>query len=153
MQTRPSVVLAKAVELSEAEPVRSLSKWMVRHHDELLAHFVSESLGRPDWKAFVIALAENGIKRQSGKPIDPGTAARTWLRVKKNVRDARAGKVKVSKRALELNEIAPGVVGVAPRPAITNAGPPTNADRTVNEDSATETIAKLRADMNKRSGR
>lgn len=97
MQTRPKAVFAKAAELTDAQPVRSLGKWMVRHHDDLLAQFASETLGRPDWKSFVVALAENGIARRDGLPIAPATAMRTWNRVKANVAKARGLKTTQTK--------------------------------------------------------
>ena len=86
---RINTILEKAADFSESRPIKTLGKWMVRHHDVLAAEFARLYPAPPDWPALVDAFAENGITRSDGTAFKADTARRTWRRVQSNVTRAR----------------------------------------------------------------
>ena len=83
----PTKDILAAIEKGQQTAARSsLSRWMRRHHDELLARLGE----RPDWTALAQLFEEGGLTDRSGKPASPETARKAWQRVRKAVAEARA---------------------------------------------------------------
>lgn len=64
-----------------------LYRWMRQHHDELLAKWAGL---RIDWIATCARFAAAGLTDRRGKPPTPGTAQKTWQRVRHDVARARS---------------------------------------------------------------
>jgi hypothetical protein len=65
----------------------SLFRWMVAHHDTILASWNGEKI---DWRTFCAALAELGLTDTRGRPATEGNARETWRQARKAIAKARA---------------------------------------------------------------
>lgn len=78
----PTKEILAAIEREHPASSRSpLSRWMRRHHDDLVAR-IGE---RPDWSVLAQVFAESGLTDRSGKPASPETARKAWQRVRKEI--------------------------------------------------------------------
>jgi hypothetical protein len=106
-----------------------LFQWMYRNHDALL-EMLSEM--RPNWPRVTAVLIERGFTGPDGRPLQPETVRKLWLRVRR-----RHGK-------------APA--GTKPKPA--TSVPVVTAEQAAAEPvNADEVLARFRAKVNERSGR
>jgi hypothetical protein len=112
-----------------------LFQWMYRNHDAL-TEMLSEV--RPNWPRVTAVLIERGFTGPDGRPLQPETVRKLWLRVRRRHGKAQAGmKPKPATNA--------PVVASAPVVPTEQAAPePVNAD---------EVLARFRAKVNERSGR
>lgn len=117
-----------------------LYRWLRARHDDFAA-LVDEN--RPSWKALAEGFAGLGLKAAGGRALTGETVRRTWWRVQRDVAAARA------RRAAPASP--PVVVPVA-RPAPPSPPPPPAASAAV-PGGAEAALARLRAELDARSGR
>ena len=113
-----------------------LYRWLKPRHDAFAA-LLAEKGGRPDWQALAARFAELGITGGNGQPVSPEAARHTWWRVRRDVAQAMARRTKAASPVTAL--MAPALPAQPPAPAL----PPGSADA----------LARLRAEMDQRSGR
>ena len=61
-----------------------LFQWMYRNHDALLEMF---SEVRPNWPRVTAVLSERGFTGPDGRPLQPETVRKLWLRVQAAARE------------------------------------------------------------------
>jgi hypothetical protein len=139
--TRQDAELQLIAELAKAGAGRSpLYRWLRTRHDAFAA-LLEET--RPSWSTLAEGFAELGIATTDGKPIAAEAVRHTWWRVRRDVAAARA------KRAAPPVP-APAVAAVVPVPPPARPSPlPPHAP----EPAAGDALARLRAEINHRSGR
>jgi hypothetical protein len=113
-----------------------LYRWLKSRHDEFAA-LLAEKGGRPDWQALSDEFAAMGIMGGNGQPVSPEAARHTWWRVRRDVAQAMARRTKAASPAAALMAPARPTQPPAPAPS------PGSADA----------LARLRAEMDQRSGR
>ncbi|OYW68309.1 MAG: hypothetical protein B7Z40_03385 [Bosea sp. 12-68-7] len=133
--------MQQLAELARAKPgiTRSpLYRWLRARH-ETFASLLEET--RPEWRTLAEGFARLGMTASDGGPIAPETVRHTWWRVRRDVVAFR------EKRAAE-KPPKPAVMPVS-RPAPTP--PPQSLTEPLSGPGAA--LARLRAEMNARSGR
>jgi hypothetical protein len=114
-----------------------LFQWMLRNHDTLAETFAES---RPNWTRVTELLVSKGFSNIDGKPLNPQSVRQMWFRVRKRHAAMQAGKKPRQTPASE--DASPVRVHSAkeqePEPQGTGA---------------TDALARLRAEMDKRSGR
>ncbi|MCB4824677.1 hypothetical protein [Roseicella aerolata] len=119
-----------------------LYRWLRARHDDFAA-LVDEN--RPSWKALAEGFAGLGLKASGGRALTGETVRRTWWRVQRDVVAARARRGAVA---------PPQVVVPLARPApAASSPPPPPAASTTAPGGAEAALARLRAEMDIRSGR
>ena len=113
-----------------------LYRWLKPRHDAFAALLAKEG-GRPDWQALAARFAELGIMGGNGQPVSPEAARHTWWRVRRDVAQAIARRTKAASPVAALMAPARPTQPPAPAPS------PGSADA----------LARLRAEMDQRSGR
>jgi hypothetical protein len=104
-----------------------LSTFMRRHHDDLLRELGS---GRIQWRNPLRVFAGLGLTDEHGQPVSREAAARTWLRVRREVAAAREKRAVTAVPVLEPGELAPGVRAIIAAERTANkALPPRSAAR------------------------
>jgi hypothetical protein len=83
-----------------------LSTWMRRHYDALLEEL---GPGRIQWRSPLRVLADLGLTDEHGQPVSRDAAARTWLRVRREVAAAREKRSEAAVATLQPGELAHGV--------------------------------------------
>lgn len=92
----------------------TLSRWMQRNHDALLARIGD---GPVDWRKLAALFADAKLTDRTGKPPSPETARKAWLRTRQAVALATA-----KRRNMAAREIAPGVQTVQSDDPLTKPG-------------------------------
>lgn len=134
----PDAELQRIAELARAAPGRSpLYRWLRARHDQF-ASLLEET--RPHWPTLAAGFAELGMTTPDGHPIAPEAVRHTWWRVRRDVAAARAQRTA---------SVAPVVMPVAPPAPAAPPPPPSPAAPAGQAD----VLARLRAEMNARSGR
>jgi hypothetical protein len=130
-QDDPSVLAdLKAALQQKGGSLRSpLYQWMYRNHDELVELFDEAP---PNWQQVTAVLTSRGFTGVDGKPLQPQSVRRLWLRVKERHAKAQTGKKPKPKPV----GAAPVVTEAAPEPADPN-----------------DALARIRSKINKHSGR
>jgi hypothetical protein len=113
-----------------------LYRWLKPRHDAFAA-LLAEEGGRPDWQALAARFAELGIMGGNGQPVSPEAARHTWWRVRRDIAQAMARRTRAASPVAALMAPARPVHPPAP------ASSPSSADA----------LARLRAEMDQRSGR
>jgi hypothetical protein len=134
----PSIATDLRTALREGASMRSpLFQWMLRNHDMLVETFAES---RPNWTRVTELLTSKGFSSTDGKPLNPQSVRQMWFRVRKRHAAMQAGKKPRQTPASE--DASPVRVHSAkeqePEPQGTGA---------------TDALARLRAEMDKRSGR
>lgn len=120
-----------------------LYRWLKARHDAFSALLAEE---RPDWRALAAGFAALGLTGRDGAALGPEACRHTWWRCRRDVAEARA-----RRRATA----TPAVVALAPMRGVRAAGEtgivpvPGGADAA----AASGALARLRAEMDRRSGR
>ena len=139
MAMPPDAELQRITELARAGAGRSrLYRWLRTRHDAFAA-LLEET--RPNWRTLAVGFAELGILTTAGQPIAAEAVRHTWWRVRRDVAAARAKRM-----ALPVPAPAVTVVVPAPPPSHPTAEP-------VAIPAAGDALARLRAEINQRSGR
>ena len=138
---RSDTEMQQLAELARAKPgiTRSpLYRWLRARHDTF-ASLLEET--RPEWRTLAEGFARLGMTTPDGRPIAPETVRHTWWRVRRDVVASR------QKQA----------VGKPPKPAVTPvpSPAPTPPPQTPTEAASgpSAALARLRAELNARSGR
>jgi len=115
-----------------------LFQWMLRNHDTLAETFAES---RPNWTRVTELLVSKGFSNTDGKPLNPQSVRQMWFRVRKRHAAMQAGKKPRQPPAAE-EDALPVRVHSAKEQGLEPQG-----------TGATEALARLRAEMDKRSGR
>lgn len=141
---KPDAELRKIAEVARGGSGRSpLYRWLRARHDAF-AELVEEN--RPNWAALAEGFAGLGLTGADGRPLTAHTVRRTWWSVRRDVAAARA------RRATPPH---PPAAVPAPPPAATRAPPPPApaAAPASPAPDGTDALARLRAEIDERSGR
>ncbi|MGG5810557.1 hypothetical protein [Falsiroseomonas sp. CW058] len=132
--------LRRIAEVARGGAGRSpLYRWLRGRHDAF-AELLDET--RPSWGSLTDGFNDLGLAGPGGRALTPETVRHTWWRVRRDVAAARARR--------EAAAPPPPVVPVT-RPAPT---PPSPAPPPASAPGGAETaLARLRAEMDQRSGR
>jgi hypothetical protein len=137
--------------LRRRNPRRSqLSDWMWRNHDSF-ADLLAEV--PPDWEAVTEVFTGLGFRTAPGEPLTPERVRKTWWRVRRQYATAQTGQ---KPRASAKPAVEPSVAmpePEEPRQPQPEADRPEPGPPETNRDTARDAIARLRAEMDKRSGR
>jgi hypothetical protein len=76
----------------------ALFRWLLEHHDSLMAAAAPRRL---EWTVLCVEFAKEGLTDMKGQPPSPGTARKTWQRVRKERArlDARRAKEEAARAA------------------------------------------------------
>jgi hypothetical protein len=118
-----------------------LYQWMSSNYDELVTLFND---ARVNWKHLTTSFTEMGFQNGVGGDLRPETVRQTWYRVRTRKETVRARKAPRIAPVEVLSSPAP-----APRPSTPIPSPTSPAPVT----AATDAMAALMAEMNRRSGR
>jgi hypothetical protein len=135
----PDIIADLQTALRTGASTRSpLFQWMLRNHDTLAETFAES---RPNWTRVTELLVSKGFSNTDGKPLNPQSVRQMWFRVRKRHAAMRADRKPRQPGAAEEDALPVRVhsaKGQEPEPHGTGA---------------TEALARLRAEMDKRSGR
>lgn len=134
-ETDGRALMAEVLRACEARA--PLYRWMRLHHDWFAAQLAET---RPKWQALAEGFAKLGFRDGEMKPLKPQNIRHTWWRVRRDVQTARAKRRSPSPPPAVHLVVSP----LSPFPAAPERPP-------LPEES--EALARLRADLNKRSGR
>ena len=143
MAMPPDAELQRITELARAGAGRSrLYRWLRTRHDAF-ADLLEET--RPNWRTLAAGFAELGIFTAAGQPIAAEAVRHIWWRVRRDVAAARARRAAPPVPAQAVAVVVP---------ALPPASPPSRpAAEPVAIPAAGDALARLRAEINQRSGR
>lgn len=124
----------------------SLYRWFLRHHDEFAA--ILERIDRPSWDVIAAELRAEGLTKKNGGPLTTAYCRQAWWKA------AEAHKAKAKDKPQPVPSPRPGEIahGVKPAP-IPSVAAEVPAPSSEPVADAAALIAKLRLEMDKRSGR
>lgn len=142
-QDDPSVLAdLKAALQQKGGSLRSpLYQWMYRNHDELVELFDEAP---PNWQQVTTVLTSRGFTGVDGKPLQPQSVRRLWLRVKERHAKAQEGK-------------KPRGKPVGAMPVVRETLSPVTAmqpeEATASASDGSAKLAEFRSKINRHSGR
>jgi hypothetical protein len=139
---KPDAEMRRIAEVARAGSGRSLLyRWLRARHDAF-AELVEET--RPNWKGLAEGFNGLGLAGPDGRALTAETVRHTWWRVRRDVAAARARRAAPSTPSPAVPLAGPEM---APEPRPAPPAPPASSSE------STDALARLRAQIDERSGR